>query len=662
LYSSLAQGIPKLKYLLTILIVLIGFSSAESKSDHYSKACLKTITRDLIDIHGLSKLSDIFSLSYDWDLSSIDGYTWKVSPAGLTSFQNQQWTVAIDGRDIDIDIFGVRSLNRLPVSLNQIDSIQIYSCPIMVNNGLSEGGHIEIFTTGAEKKPTAKFLISSGNESGDPGPYRYTEYATPNIDKIGRDVAATLIIPRGDLAITLDYIENVNYPTDEAMYYRNRYISPVIYPRQKLKAGSIRLRESGFNPLLDLFVGYSNFNDYYYLKPFGREVPARAGLFYGGLCGFLTRTPGFDFKYSINFTRNSLKKRPNALDIDFDWQRSIITPYIETGINIDGVGVRFGSELEFQSVSTTYDLSDNKSTVARIFGTAEYNLTGQSSQQIGLETIINNGNVGFKGLINTVLLSSRNNHIAMVWAYSNRLWSEDNDIMYWTNEGYDFLADNGVPVSLTGDFSRSEKTTFDLNVEHCLNKIITFDLHTYYRHYVRQSAERQIFQYVPDGRYLLAPIEVISAGQGYLIGGSLAVKAKLNSKFSGTIYYRYKAPVGSNNVANNLWENVPQNNMVMEFNFSPVSNFLIASLVKYTDRSIWTDFADAGQQSGGFYESRIKSFITIDMIVKKYFWNRKIRATFVLKNISNGELLYHPIGARFDLSHLILVEFVNSSF
>ena len=148
----------------------------------YSTAEL--ITQEEIQQAGLLRLSDIFLLLNEWDYSTIDGITYQVSPLGLSSYQHQDWKVFLDGVPIDIDIFGTKSLDRIPIELSQIDYILISSQPAVIAGQKTASGYIEIVTNFSpinivEKKAgngnSAIFRSGFGNETGDPGPYFYTD-------------------------------------------------------------------------------------------------------------------------------------------------------------------------------------------------------------------------------------------------------------------------------------------------------------------------------------------------------------------------------------------------------------------------------------------------------------------------------------------------------
>ena len=95
----------------------------------------------------------------------------------------------LDGQRIDMKLFDMNNLNLLPVALDFVDSVEIVSLPRIHNGEFTNRGLIHIHT----RRPTNGFFfrgsVIGGNETGDPGPYRYTGYYSPNVDAIGPDAS-----------------------------------------------------------------------------------------------------------------------------------------------------------------------------------------------------------------------------------------------------------------------------------------------------------------------------------------------------------------------------------------------------------------------------------------------------------------------------------------
>ena len=231
----MAAGVFDLIMIITILFLIL-ICSPNSNSSAYE---------DLRQ-SGLMRLSDIFLLTDSWDVSTIDGITYQASPIGISSYQHQDWKVFLNGTPIDIDIFGTKALDRIPVDLSQIDHIRISSQPAVIAGQKATSGYLWIVTKStffqknlineAKKENFVNFRTGFGNETGDPGPYYYTNQFTPNIDKVGNIIAGGLSSSNDSTYFSLFYKREIGYPTDQAVFHRNNAIAGGYYPRQKLEA------------------------------------------------------------------------------------------------------------------------------------------------------------------------------------------------------------------------------------------------------------------------------------------------------------------------------------------------------------------------------------------------------------------------------------------
>ena len=75
----------------------------------------------------------------------------------------------------------------LSITPGRIDSVVVISNPGLYNGEFTENGLIHIYTKRPQPGLSAYVRYSSGNETGDPGPFLYTKDASPNIEELGPD-------------------------------------------------------------------------------------------------------------------------------------------------------------------------------------------------------------------------------------------------------------------------------------------------------------------------------------------------------------------------------------------------------------------------------------------------------------------------------------------
>lgn len=134
---------------------------------------------------GLQRLSDIFQLLDRWGVSTIDGLAWQASPAGVSPFEIQGWRVMVDGREVRLDLLGVRNLDRLPFVLAQVDSVQVFAGPGLHHGLATDQGLLHFHTAPPPRGVSVQGSIHGGNSTGDPGPFEFTDSDVRNVDKLG---------------------------------------------------------------------------------------------------------------------------------------------------------------------------------------------------------------------------------------------------------------------------------------------------------------------------------------------------------------------------------------------------------------------------------------------------------------------------------------------
>jgi outer membrane receptor for ferrienterochelin and colicin len=87
-----------MKYIFLPILLLFTFP-LRVNGDNFKR---EIITAEMIRSSGLIRIGDILLLADGLNANSMDGYTWRVSMSGLSSFQRQNWTVMLDGQRIEL--------------------------------------------------------------------------------------------------------------------------------------------------------------------------------------------------------------------------------------------------------------------------------------------------------------------------------------------------------------------------------------------------------------------------------------------------------------------------------------------------------------------------------------------------------------------------------
>ena len=169
-----------------ITLLLLCFSLSALGQNYNSFSNQKLISS------GINRLSGIYTLMNDWDAFTFDGYRWYASANGLSTFQNQNWILMLDGQRMDINFFNLKDINILPYSINLVDSIEIVNHPQIKSGEFTTEGLINLKSIKPGDGLSISGRYSGGNPTGDPGPYLYTEHRSSNVEEDGPDLSAAI--------------------------------------------------------------------------------------------------------------------------------------------------------------------------------------------------------------------------------------------------------------------------------------------------------------------------------------------------------------------------------------------------------------------------------------------------------------------------------------
>ncbi len=605
---------------------------------------------------GLMRLSDIFLIIDNWDVSTIDGITFQASPFGLNSYQHQDWKIFLNGIPIDINLFGIKALDRIPVDLMQIVAIKILHQSGIYAGQKTAGGIIDIITKKNATGLSANLRTGFGNETGDPGPYHYTDKRSPNIDKVGNIIASGFSFGAKDSYFNFGFKREIGYPTDEAAFYRNDDIANGYYPRQKLESYYAYYRKYQDNFQYSISAGLSNFDDFYFLRSFGREVPVNSRLSYFGSTGAIGNINKPILNYRFAYTSNKLGRRENSLNLDFDWKQENLHVNIETGFR----GTKFtgtaGIGLNHSAIHTDYILDKEANTEATIY--TQFNCWLSQLTNFSTDLILNfqNNRSGFLARLMTTSHITRNGQISILVTYDKTLPEESNNIWYWQQQGYMFLRNHGISYTIDGAIKPTKKFTAEVLFINRLSRTVSMHLSAYYRSFAQLTCAAQ---------YLISPtdysapdnLEVQTDCSGQIVGAEIGSRFDPVKKLRIELFARYQNYIDDEPMFTELWKMVPKYKLSATMIYDPVKHFSLWSRLKYTGKTKWVDYESSDTNDIHTYHT-VNDFFNIDITAQKYFGNRKIRTSFSIRNLLNDKVKYHPIGAQFDLSYFAQIEFM----
>lgn len=675
------------------LLALIGLLAGRPQCS-YASSEKYVLTEEVIQNSGLTRVGDIFLLLDNWRASTIDGYDWKAGANGLSPFQGQSWTLMLDGQKVDIDVFGTNNLNLLPVTLDQIDSLVVVSHPQLHSGEFADRGLIHIYTHRPQGGMSFRAALMGGNETGDPGPYRYTPLSSPNVDGIGPDASYTLGIAYGKWYALGNFATQIHFFQDPAMRERNTQIlqlpssntyiddSPSrrsrgiqsipgrfgfdeVFPGMRKVATSLKTGIQTDVGRLDAFFGYSHARRYFlFFQPLGREIPVDNDYLHTGATGSLSLSPRLSVLCRLKYASNKIDEYPNALGADFDWERQVLSLNAEGDFDRGSLQVTAGGLLRRASLNTHFELDDDSYDFGRVYGSVGYDISDQMRQRLSLSGSFSSGeHAGNASLTNHLRVNARH-ALSLQLSYSERLFEEDNSLWYWAARGYDVLDSLSVGYTINGDIGKSSLLASDLEWRMEIFNDCTGGLAVSYRHFGDAYFERQAFAFDSSSCSFSSPVVVETGKGGEVFGVHLSADMTTPGFLQHHVFYNYQAAMTGDDVFKNVWESVPRHRMGYRFTYSPSSVFRVWGMLSHLSSATWKDYSGIDGKtcvstlSSDTYYASVKSSTVLDLQLQRWFWHRRIRGDFICRNVWNEELQYHPIGASFDLTFYLQLKFV----
>lgn len=616
-----------------------------------------TLYRDDFEHAALIRIPEIFSLIGEWDVYSVEGYTWQGAANGFDTYQQQNWIFMVNGQKLALKIFDIPNVNLLPFSTDQIDSIEVFVYPQLVGDEYSDKGLIHIHTRRIKEGVTIQGQFTGGNKTGDPGPYRYTEYWSKNVDRIAADESYRLGY-RGKYGyLGGEYYTQVYYPTDPRTADRNRDIYPYENPRILTNSFFIQSAVSQFISEPQIDIVYTQLEDFYFFKPLGREIPVNNYFTSVQISGRVNLKNTFDMGYKLRYTSNALEKRKNNYDLDFDWKQQNMYANIHTQFFWARQMINLGFALEQTRIETHYSLTRNVINSVKIYGSVAPKSDVRGFFKLNGAIDIDEEDIGYQISGSGKWHISKQQNLQSILSYSRIKVRTENSLWYWSEKGYNFVNENGPGYSLDGNLKAGKQWSMDLIWQWHKTGFPSLNTGISYRSFLNKNWEIQPFQYNVDHKTVEAPVYIKTSQTGGVGSAFFRLKSDLLDVLSHNFYYRYSAGIGDSDVFTQIWKSVPKHRFMYQIRFKPVESFSIWMMLHYRSSVYWSDYAAINDQSGGIYSAHLSEMFLADIAVNKWLWKKQIKLNFILRNIFNEADISYPIGSSQNLRFYAQAEF-----
>jgi hypothetical protein len=640
------------RILLTILFLIIP-QLLYSQVNSFSLLNEKTITSKEISESGITRLSDIFLLIDDWYFSSINGYEYQAYANGLSSFQEELWILMIDGQRMDNYFFQNLSINNLQMEIGDIDYIEIIDVPQIVDSEFADAGLIHIHT----KKNKDGFSIIGkgqiGSETGDQGPDRYVIKKNINVDHYGEDISLVAKYKYNPFYINVGYSHQLLAFTNTAYLKRISAITPgEDWPSMQVYLPFMKIGYETSTAKNEIFALRSQYEGYYFFKPFGNEIPVNNTYLHLGSIGDFQIGKSTKLNYKLKYSTNEFYKANNIRNIDFAWKYENIYANLEYNKNSvkDNYDIGIGIN-RYKTISSS--VSDNSYYLGKLYSSLSSKIGNDFSYNLGLFFEGNSDELTIKSFASTHYKIDKKNQISGNVSFAKRILEEGDNFWFWTERGYNFLNENNIPYTIQEELEGGNQITLDIIFNSKINDNLGISLSGKVRRLLDIYLIQQNFLYDPVNETLSSPILIQTDQEGTVIGGGIAVEHKPFDFITHKLSYNYITSLNKDNLFGNLWKRVPEHKLRFSVFFTPVESFSINGNLNYFSGTDWIEYNDIDTSSNGKFSSKLNDYLSLDLAVKKYFWAKKIRASLILQNVFNRENRLHPIGKKFLFSFFL---------
>lgn len=607
---------------------------------------------------GVTRLGEVLHRADDWQSSGIDGFTWDAAPAGMPGFQGARWRVLVDDVRIDVDLLDIPQLNLLPVSIAEIDSVEIFSTPQIRGGEFNDRGLIHLHTRRPAPGLSLRLHGWIGNETGDPGPYIFTGRTSPNVDRNGPDGGISLAYRASRWYLLGGVLEQSQYLTDAAIRTRhpardNEYL------RLQFGAPSLRFGWEGAGSRHDLFAGYSTSSNPYpdslagaaplFFKPYGGEVATRRLLSHAGLKGLFNVSPRLDVAYQLSYGSQELKPNPaGAAFPRIDWRMNRLYAGMESRYRGKSARVNLGAGVRRFGAEGAVGLAEDNITLTTIYGQLEHTPARSLRHQLDLLATSYRSERGVKVAGRMFWGYRPGRRLFAGLAYAERMPAEDNGLWFWTARGADILEVLSVNYRIDGEAATRRMWSADLGWQRRFSAG-SLQLAGSYRRFTGLSLARQYFRERRVGGGFIGPLTLYNGQEG----DAAAFKAILELKLTPTLRqrwrYAWQNDLSGSTIFQQEWEVLARHCFNWQFDWQAAQNFALWGAVDYRSGSYWEDYRDIAQLSGGRYSPAVRGVWVTDLALQKHFWQRRIRGNLVFRNLFEGDQRFQPLGAGYDL-------------
>ena len=593
---------------------------------------------------------ELFSLVSGWTNATNNDVTIQFSRNGLAAPGGAFWPVYLDGVKINQQLWNTQGLFFAPVNFNQVDSIVVVEQPMIYGSEFTEKGAVFIYSKTPDEGLKVLADVTFGNESGDPGPFVFTEIGSRNIERIGPVVSGSVSYRKRDFSIQVGG-HAYDHPSYTSILQYPR-VTPYRFPTngkiQKIESNSIFFKADAKTGFIShqLNASASNSRDFLFTELYGVEVPVdrewRMVSYQGDMKVSQSSKASFQTSYSTNYAENL----PNKDQLWLGWDQQVFSSALSLRNKFRNGQQEIGVKTELLFVEDNLSGNQLKNDVSNIYHQLELML----SEKLTLNSnsmVAYSEKFALKESIGLTINLTASQEIEVAGSFSQRLPQEDNSLWYWVADkgfGSDTLMEFGID-------KLPEKSTFYQAKLGWRADLERFGVEVSTIWSVNQNEYAWKYQFIPNGRSIRAGNYVFKDD---LNASFLKVPIKADYLFSADLRtsfsYTYTQKLSGSDA---FFSMIPAHQVLLNINYKPATSFKLWSRFRFQSQTEWEMLSPidgkvvplTSTQSEA-YSSDLDSHVIWDAGIKKGFWDQKLTFSLTMKNMLNQKYREHPISQK----------------
>ena len=586
------------------------------------------IRRAEIERSGWNRIAEFLEGAAGWAVSSVDGATFAASPdhlpqPGESAAGTAQWLVFIDDQPVQTNMFGLHLLELLPVTPGEIDSVVFVRVQAVIDGTPAPRGAMRIYTSRHANGSFARLTYEHGDETGDPGPFRYTTLRSPNLEKLGPFAHADLgyATPRWNLDIGVHFT-SLN-TTDSILQSRFPGFSSQLSQDVMTVAPTLRgeLHAFGRHTLL---AGYGEQRGLLLVPTTTREQSVRSRATSVGVGGVLDSIARTVVGYQTAVWSADVRELDSPLPFTIGHRRELGVAAVDAERALGGATIAAGAG------GYQWRLARNGGartrTAAREFASVR---TGAARSTLVATGVLVNGSRG----TTADALASLNVAIDTSTALT---------ITAATMHEHPDIDGTWIDAAVLGREAQSENTRFSTGSVTLTRRVAEK---------LAIGADARV-EHVRDWRLADAPILPVAAiadtspvetASGTFAGAGVRLESMGSGVWQGSLAYDRTVLASGDSSIRQRVHSSPSNELRGQLAAMPVRDFRVTATVDVMDGTAWPGF---GNESA---TRRVPAITRIDASAEKWLWSRRLRIELLFQNLLNRPERYHPYGAQWNL-------------